>query len=394
MTLEDLPTPCLLVEEQRLGANLERMQAKAAAEGVTLRPHIKTHKSVAIARRQQALGARGITVATVREAEVFAGAGFTDVRVAYPVVGADKHERLLRLMKADVRVSFCVDTERGAQAASDVYHRHGRRAEVLIEVDTGHGRCGVPWATSEGIRFAQLVSGLPGLKLVGILTHEGHAYHGPAEGETSADALRRVATEARDRMLEVAVRVRTSGVPEAVPGRLELSIGSTPSMAQFENTEREGFRITEIRPGNYVFNDAIQVALGAATLPDCALTALATVVSKRRDGVGRERLYLDAGKKVLTSDVRPGAGSDVGDYGILLYNAAAMRPLPHARLARLSEEHGWVEVQGGATLEVGDRVRIVPNHACVAASTQDRLWLVDGQEVVETLTVDARGRGC
>ena len=393
MTLDDLPTPCLLVEKRRLEANLERMQAKAAAERVAFRPHIKTHKSVAIARRQRALGARGITVATVGEAEVFAQAGFMDVRVAYPVIGEDKHGRLLRLMEADVRVSFCVDTERGARAASDVYERHGRRAEVLIEVDTGHGRCGVPWDARELVLFAQLVSDLPGLKPVGILTHEGHAYHGPAEGETSAEALRRVAEQARNRMLEVAARLRTSGVPEATPGEWEISIGSTPSMKGFENAEREGFRVTEIRPGNYAFHDATQVALGAATLADCALTALATVVSKRRDGVGRERLYLDAGKKVLTSDVRPGLGSDVSGYGILLYNAAAMRPLPHACLVGLSEEHGWVEVRGGATLDVGDRVRLVPNHACVAAHTQDRLWLVDGQEVVETLTVDARGRG-
>ena len=308
MTLDDLPTPCLLVEKRRLEANLERMQAKAAAERVALRPHIKTHKSVAVARRQRALGARGITVATVDEAEVFAHAGFTDVRVAYPVIGEDKHGRLLRLMEADVRVSFCVDTERGARAASDVYGRHGRRAEVLVEVDTGHGRCGVPWDARELVLFAQLVSDLPGLKPIGILTHEGHAYHGPVEGETSAEALRRVAEQARNRMLEVAARLRTPGVPEAIPGRLEVSIGSTPSMSGFENAEREGFRITEIRPGNYVFHDATQVALGAATLADCALTALATVVSKRRDGVGRERLYLDAGKKVLTSDRRPGLG--------------------------------------------------------------------------------------
>ena len=388
MTLDDLPTPCLLVEKARLEANLERMQTKAAVEQVTLRPHIKTHKAVAIAQRQRALGAQGITVAKPGEAEVFAEASFTDVRLAYPVVGEEKHGRLLRLMETGARISFCVDTEAGAQAASAFYEQHGRRAEVLIEIDVGYGRCGVPWDASEVVNFAQHVSSLPGLQFTGILTHEGHAYHGPHEGESPAEALARVAAETRDRMLEVAARLRTSGVPEAARADFVISIGSTPSMAAFENAERNGFRITEIRPGNYVFNDAIQVALGAATLQDCALTALATVVSKRRDDVGRERLYLDAGKKVLTSDQRPGST----DYGVLLYNAAAMRPLPHARLVQLSEEHGWVDVRGGATLDVGDRVRIVPNHACVAVNTQDRLWLADGQDVVEELAVDARGR--
>ena len=388
MTLDDLPTPCLLIEKKRLEANLERMQAKAAVQQVALRPHIKTHKSVAIARRQRGLGAQGITVAKPGEAEVFAEAGFADVRLAYPIVGEEKHGRLLRLMEGGTRISFCVDTAAGAQAASAFYEQHGRRAEVLVEVDVGYGRCGVPWEDQELVAFARFVSELPGLKLTGILTHEGHAYHGPHADETSANALTRVAAETRDRMLEVAARLRTAGVPEAVEDGFTISIGSTPSMAGFENAERDGFAITEIRPGNYVFNDAIQVALGAATLQDCALTALATVISKRRDDIGRERLYLDAGKKVLTSDQRLGSS----EYGVLLYNAAAMRTLPHARLVQLSEEHGWVDVRGGATLDVGDRVRIVPNHACVAVNTQDRLWLVDGQEVVEEITVDARGR--
>ena len=388
MTLDDLPTPCLLIERSRLKANLERMQAKAAVQRVALRPHIKTHKSAAIAQWQEELGAKGITVAKPGEAEVFAEAGFADVRLAYAVVGEEKHERLLRLMETGTHISFCVDTEAGAQAASVFYAQHGRQANVLIEVDVGYGRCGVPWDARELADFVRLVSGLPGLRLVGILTHEGHAYHGPSEGETSAEALARVAAETRDRMLEVAVRLRTSGVAEAAREDFSITIGSTPSMAAFENAERDGFRITEIRPGNYVFNDGIQVALGAATLQDCALTALATVISKRRDDVGRERLYLDAGKKVFTSDQRPGSN----DYGVLLYNAAAMRVLPHARIVQLSEEHGWVDIRGGATLDVGDRVRIVPNHACVAVNTQDRLWLVDGQDVAEEIAVDARGR--
>jgi len=159
-------------------------------------------------------------------------------------------------------------------------------------------------------------------------------------------------------------------------------------MAAFENAERGGFRITEIRPGNYVYYDAMQVSLGAATLDDCALTVEATVVSRHRDRSGQDRLYLDAGKKVLTADT----GALTEGYGIILYNPADMVPHPHARLTGLSEEHGWVKVRGGATFGVGDRVRIVPNHACVTVHTQDTFYLVDDGEVVDELPVDARGR--
>lgn len=388
MLIDDLPTPGLLIERRRLEENLARMQAKADANGVALRPHTKTHKSLWIAARQQELGAKGLTVAKVGEAEVFAGAGFNDIRIAYTVVGADKHERILPLMDA-ARISFCVDTQEGALMASDFYEVRGRRADVLMEVDTGHGRCGVRWDRPEAVDFAGFVSSLPGLRLVGILTHAGQSYHGPlSEGESTEDALRRVSMEERDRMLELAVRLHAAGVPHADPEKgFEISIGSTPSMAYFENRTYGGFRITEIRPGNYVFHDAMQVGLGVADLPRCALTVLATVVSKHRDR-GRERVYLDAGKKILTAD--RGYGTD--GHGVLLYNPVTMTALPHARIIALSEEHAWVEVPGGATLQVGDRVRIVPNHACVTVDTQDRMYLVDGDEVVETLTVDARGR--
>ncbi|QXD17252.1 alanine racemase [Rhodocaloribacter litoris] len=387
MRLDDLSTPCVLVEHRRLERNLARMQALADAQGVALRPHVKTHKSVALARRQAALGARGLTVAKPGEAEVFVGAGFDDVRLAYTVVGEEKHARLLRLMER-ARISFCVDTLDGARAASAFYAAHGRRAEVLVEVDVGYGRCGVRWDHPESIRFVREVAALPGLRLAGLLTHAGHAYHGPRENETAEDALRRVGAEERDRMLAFAAALHEAGIPGVTPGTFELSIGSTPSLRFFENRTHAGFRITEIRPGNYVFHDAIQVGLGVAGLDACALTVLTTVVSKHRDATGQDRLYLDAGKKVFTSDV----GYHTLGYGIPLYNARTMDPLPHARITGLSEEHAWVRVPGGATLRVGDRLRVIPNHACVVVNTQPLLYLVDGEDVLATWAVDAQGQ--
>lgn len=384
MHLADLATPCVLVERPRLFANLEAMQAKAEAQGVALRPHTKTHKSLDIARRQVRGGAQGITVAKVGEAEAFVPWEFDDIRLAYTVVGDEKFRRL-QALRDQAQLSFCVDTRAGAQAASDFFAETDTPMAVLVEVDCGYGRCGVRWDADESLDFVRFVRGLPGLRLVGILTHAGQSYDGPAAGETKEAALRRYSADERDRMLAFAARLGTAGL--ATPGDFEISIGSTPSMRYFENREQDGFRITEIRPGNYVFHDMIQVALGAATMPACALTVLATVISKHRDASGQERLFLDAGKKVLTSDT----GYATDGYGTLLYNARAMRPLPHARLVGLSEEHGWVTVPGGATMEVGDRVRIVPNHACVVVNTQPHLYLVEGQEVIGMFDVTARG---
>ncbi|MEZ4702784.1 MAG: alanine racemase [Rhodothermales bacterium] len=392
MQLEDLPSPAILIEDRRLDANLRRMQARARTQQVALRPHTKTHKSIRLARRQRDLGARGITVAKVGEAEVFAEAGFDDIRLAYTPVSDRDFARLLVLMER-ARISFCVDTDEGAQAASAFFARHGREAEVLIEVDCGYGRCGVPWDHPRAVQFAQHVNSLPGLQLRGILTHAGHAYHGPKITETAEDALRRVSAEERDRMLDFAGRLHLLGLirpnaEDAGPDRFEISIGSTPTMRFFENRVDQGFTVTEIRPGNYVFNDAIQVALGVANLPECALTVQATVISRHRDKTGADRLFLDAGKKVFTSDT----GYNTQGHGILLYNARTMQRLPHAQLVGLSEEHGWVRVPGGATLDIGALVRIVPNHACVVMNNFDTVYLVEGDEVLEEIRVDARGR--
>ena len=383
MTLDDLPTPCLVIERARLEANLRTMQEKADANDVALRPHVKTHKSVALARMQQEYGARGLTVAKVAEAERFAAAGFDDLRIAYAVVGREKHERIADLTDS-VRVSFCVDTLEGASAASDVFENRGVEVEVLLEVNTGHNRCGVTPDDPRSVDLAREIGALPGLRLAGILTHAGHSYRGPTDRETNEEALRRASNQERDTMLAFAARLADDDLAD--PATFEISIGSTPTMRYFENLEESGFRITEIRPGNYVFNDAIQETLGVATLEQCALTVLTTIISRHRNS-GRERLFADAGKKILTSDT----GALTRGFGRLLYNARTMHPLPHARITALSEEHGWIEVSGGSTLEVGNRVRIVPNHACVVVNTQDLLYVVEGDEVVDSWPVDARG---
>ncbi len=377
MIVSDLPTPALLVDRARLLANLDAAQARADAQGVALRPHAKTHRSPDLARLQRARGAKGLTVSTVGEAERFAEAGFDDLVLAREVSTENALTRLADLAETGVRLAFCVDTIRGANLADAVFAARHLTADVFVEVDTGHGRCGVVWDDRDAPALVGHVVNRAALRLRGLLTHAGHSYSGPHEGESAAAALDRVMAEERDRLLHFAARLVAAGYLD--PATAELSVGSTPTFSRFVNAERDGLRITEVRPGNYVFHDAQQVGLGAATLAQCALTVESAVISRRRDHDGTDRVYADAGKKALSMDT----GYGVPGYGTILYSPRTMVPNPHAALVALSEEHAWIRVPGGAITEVGDRVRILPNHACLAVALQSRLYVVDGEEVVE-----------
>ncbi|MFV1979694.1 MAG: alanine racemase [Rhodothermia bacterium] len=388
MLIRELPTPALLIEQARLESNLGRMQARASDHGVRLRPHVKTHKSVELARMQREAGSSGITVAKPSEAEPFVNGGVADVRIAYPAIARHHLERIVGLMDR-ARVSFCVDTIEGARAASEFFEARGISAEILIKVDCGYGRCGVTWDSDDSIDFVNAVVAMKGLQITGILTHAGHSYSGPVnDDESAAEYVRRIATEERDRMLAFARCLYEAGVELPAREQFEISIGSTPTMSAFTNTVVDAFTITEIRPGNYIFNDANQVALGVARPQDCALTVLATVVSKHRDLHSHDRVFLDAGSKVLTSDT----GFGTNGYGLVIHSPTTMTPLPHAEVNKLSEEHGWVGIPGGSTLSVGDRVRVVPNHACVVMNTQNRAYLVSGDKLVREIQIDARGQ--
>ncbi len=253
---------------------------------------------------------------------------------------------------------------------------------MLIEVDSGQHRCGVP--PDEAVALGRAIAALPGIALIGVLTHGGHGYDGPLDGEAAAEALRRAMRDERDGVLEAAARLGAAGLLHAATA--EVSLGSTPTLSVSEPATRDGFRVTEWRPGTYVFNDGQQVALGSATLQQCALMCIATVLSKRRLDDGTEQAVVDAGKKILTSD---GAAGLAG-FGVVLYSPRTMVPNMHAVLPHLTEEHGTLATPGALIYDVGDPVFVVPNHACVAVATRREVFAVEGDEVVATWPVLAR----
>jgi len=369
--LSDLPTPQVLVDRGRAIRNIERVQQLASAAGMRLRPHAKTHKSPEVARWQIERGAIGVCCAKLGEAEVFAAAGIADIRLPYPVNPANA-PRLIALMDRS-SISIIVDHLDVARGWSDAIERAGRALDVLIKVDVGFHRCGID-PVSEGVAFVRAVASMPGLRLRGLLSHAGHAYNA-----TTEDALCAIAQQEAETLARLRDEAARSGIPLE-----EISVGATPPL-RFSVRQRG---ITELRPGNYVYFDRTQVSLGAATLDDCALTVLATVVSKHPG-----RIILDCGSKTLTSDQARGI-TPAGGYGaVLAGDGGSPRRIDEAlTIERLSEEHATVRVDGATRLEPGDRVRVVPNHACTVSNLVDAVRLVEGDLVIDTLPVAARGR--
>lgn len=362
--IDELPTPALLLDLDVLDANLRRMAERAAALGVALRPHVKTHKCVEIAERQRALGARGLTVATLYEARVLADHGFDDLTWAFPV-------NLTRLDEAHalacrVTLRLLVD----APEAVDALAGTGVPFHVWLKVDCGYHRAGVDPESDEVLALARALDGSPTLAFDGILTHSGHAYAGRTRGEIAA-----IAASERDVMVRCAGRLGAAGI--AVP---QVSVGSTPALCAVDHLEG----VSEVRPGNYVFYDHTQVLLGSCSSRDCATTVLASVVSAP---AGARHSVVDAGALALSKDAGRGDGSPptmgqlYADYG-----RGTLRS--DARLTSLSQEHGIVN----ARLPVGSRVRVLPNHSCLTTACFDEYTVVRRDRVVGTWKI-WRGRG-
>ncbi len=345
--IADLDTPTVLIDVDRVEANLRRAQAHADKEGYKLRPHIKTHKLPRFARRQVELGAVGITVQKLGEAEVMADAGLTDIFLPYNILGPKK---LARLKALNDRVTLAVtadspDTVAGYAATFTA----GKPLTVLVECDSGGGRCGVQTA-AQALALARQIALAPGLRFGGLMTYP------PLHGVDKSNAW----------VNEALAVFKQAGI--GVP---KVSSGNSPDM-----WAPGGGPVTERRPGTYIYYDRFQVQEKAASLDDCALTVLATVVSRPTP----TRIVIDAGSKSLTSDLLSMQG-----YGLVMGTELTVKGL--------SEEHGVIEMPVASDWpRIGEKLRIIPNHVCVVSNLFDSVTLISGDEVKEVVPVAARGR--
>jgi D-serine deaminase-like pyridoxal phosphate-dependent protein len=363
MALDDLPTPFLYVDLDRMRANVEGMAASARDLGVRLRPHAKTHKVPEIARMQIEAGATGITLAKVSEAEVFADAGIEDIFLAYQIVAPAQLARLVRLAER-VQLRCAVDSREGAEALSEAARSARVTLSVMIEIDLGIGRTGVA-AGARARELARRVTALPNLALVGIYGFRG--FRASSGGTESREAYGRAEGEA---LVSAAEDLRAAGVPI-----VEVSAGSTPTALPAGSVRG----VAEIRPGQYVFGCANVVAQGAMSEEQVALFARATVISRPAD----DRAVVDAGSKTLSTD---GPWRSGDGFGYLASD-------PTTRVIGLWEEHGVLQLgERSRSLRVGDRVSVVPNHVCTAINLHDRLVGVRDGLVESEWTVAARGR--
>ena len=363
MLMEALDTPAMVVDLHRMEANLRKVADYARAHNLRLRPHTKTHKSAWIARRQLELGAAGLTVAKIGEAEALLPQLLDllplDLLIAFPVIGEAKLARLMNIARLTT-VTVALDSEGSAQQLSRVAHAANVSIGILVEVDVGMGRVGV--APADAMRLIKAVTALPNLAWRGITCYPGHIKNAVTEAETFAAVRNTLSDLVRD--------CRAAGLePELISG------GSTPTLFH----SHECGPLNEIRPGTYVFEDLNTVETGACSLDDCAASVMATVIS-----VAPGRMVIDGGSKTFSSD-RP-AGDRSSTFGRVV-------EAPGCAFHRMNEEHGFINTeQAERSFQVGDRVRIVPNHVCVAMNLHERVYGVDGDRVAKAWTVDARGK--
>ncbi len=360
-SVTDLDTPALVIDLDIMERNLRRMAEYTCLHGLRLRPHTKTHKIPAISRKQIDLGAAGITVAKVGEAEIMVSAKPPDLLVAYPVIGRRKLDRLMAVAR-EVPTTVSLDSLSVAQQLSEAARESQVEIGVLAEVDVGLGRVGVP--PGEIVALAQAISRLPALRLDGIAFYPGHIKSLDEGGLKAIEAL-------SDLLGSIVGDLKNTGLPPKI-----VSGGSTPTMWHSHKIEE----LNEIRPGTYLFNDRNTMLSGACSLQDCAAYILATVVSTAKQG----QMIIDGGSKTFSSD-RASNPADAG-FGHLI-------EAPEAVFTKMNEEHGYVDIRKvDREFKVGDHVRMIPNHICVAMNLHERVYGIRGGAVEQIWNVESRGK--
>jgi D-serine deaminase-like pyridoxal phosphate-dependent protein len=362
MLVSEIDTPALLVDLDVMERNLQRVADYTKAHGLRLRPHTKTHKSPRIGQRQLELGAAGLTVAKVGEAEVMLGASPPDLLVAYPVIGRSKLERLMAVA-GRTRVTVSLDSLFAAHQLSEAAQAAGANIGVLAETDVGMGRVGVS-PGPDLLDLARSIKRLPGLSFEGITFYPGHIKDNGDEGREALTALGGLLQSILDDF-------RRAGIDAPI-----VSGGSTPSL--YHSHELPG--LNEIRPGTYVYNDWNTVMTGACDPQDCAVSVLATVVSTARPG----QIIVDGGSKTFSSDRL--ANSTAMTFG-------CVTEAPESIFHKMNEEHGYVDVrQTSRQFEIGEHLRIIPNHVCVAVNLHERMYGIRDGAVEEVWEVAGRGK--
>ena len=362
MHLSELDTPALLIDLDRMEENLQRVADYAAVHRFRLRPHTKTHKNPAIGRMQLALGAVGLAVAKVGEAEVMLETEVRDLLVAYPIVGASKLKRLMEVAK-HTNVTVALDDIDVARPLSEAAQNVGVTVGVLAEVNIGMDRCGVA-PGEELVALSRKLDRLPSLRFDGVEFYYGHVWLPLPDGEAQLQKV-------NQRVQQIRHDFNRAGLELKI-----ISGGSTPAL--YHSHKIEG--MNEIRPGTYVFNDVMQVWAGTVDWDQCAATIMATVVSTARDGF----VIIDGGSKTFTSDTRPFM-EDI-TFG-------RVTEAPESRFYKMNEEHGYIEWRGAAaTPRIGDRVRVIPNHVCAATNMHERVYGIRGEQVEQVWEVKGRGK--
>jgi D-serine deaminase-like pyridoxal phosphate-dependent protein len=353
MNVSQLDTPALVVDLDIFERNLQRVADYAAAHSLRLRPHTKTHKSPEVARRQLDLGAAGLTVAKIGEAEVLTPQlPPVDLLIAFPIFGEQKVERLKRVADRGP-VTVALDS----LAAAEQLRNTG--ASILVEIDVGLGRVGV--TPAEALDLAQAIQRIPGVRLRGLTFYPGHIKH---EDPAAIAALSRLISSA-------VADFRRAGLDAEI-----VSGGSTPAL--YHSHEIEG--LNEIRPGTYVYNDLNTVASGACALEDCAASVLVTVVSTPRPGT----MIVDGGSKTFSSDRL--SGSDDVTFGRIVEG-------PRCRFHKMNEEHGFIDIsKAERKFEPGEKLRIIPNHVCVVMNLHEKVYGIRDGVVEREWKVEARGK--
>lgn len=357
--LGDVETPVALIDLARVRANASRAATYASKHGIAWHPHIKTHKSIAVARIQLDAGARGLTVATPHEAEVMSGVT-DDLLIAYPPLGRKKLTRLMALPRK-VALTVGLDSAEALEALAEAASSAGRTVGVLVEVDAGLHRVGVQ-GPEDAVGLARKARDAQGVEYRGIMFYPGHIRAHVSDQEQSLLELSGLLESYFDALSAEGM------APEVVSG------GSSPTLWR----SHEIARLTEVRAGTVIYNDRDMTGLGVAGEDECAYTVLTTVVSTAVP----DHAVVDAGSKALSKEVLRAGGPGY----------AAVFDRPNVPVTFLSEEHGILDLADTEWRpRVGDQLRLLPNHVCVSVNLQDRLLVQEGDRV-ETWPIEGKGR--